>query len=58
MLYSLCTNDFAVIPRNFFPQNQKMIPQQLKKVMRAMLVRIGGTKPSVAAQFVKNLLTP
>lgn len=38
----LCTKDLDVMPLNFLPQNQKMIPQELKNAIRAMLVRIGG----------------
>lgn len=56
--HSLCTNDLAVIPRNFLPQIQKIIAQQLKKVIRAMLVRMGGTNPSASAHVVKNFDTP
>lgn len=56
--YNLCIKDLAVIPRNFLPQNQKMIPQQLKKVIKAMLVSMGGSKPLAIDQGVRNLLTP
>lgn len=38
----LCTKDLDVMPLNFLPQNQKMIPQQLNNVIKAMLVSIGG----------------
>lgn len=55
---SLCTKEFAVIPLNFLPANQKIIPQQEKKVMRAMLVRIGGMNPFSSAHGVKNFETP
>lgn len=55
---SLCTNDLAVISRIFLPQTQKTTPLQLNRVMRAMLVRIGGTKPSFSAHDVRNLDTP
>jgi hypothetical protein len=46
------------MPRNFLPKNQKIIPQQEKKVMRAMLVKMGGMKPFSSAHGVKNLDTP
>lgn len=54
--HNLCTNDLEVMPLNFFPQNQKMIPQEENSVIRAMFIRIGGLKPLSSAQGVRNLL--
>lgn len=47
-----------MIPLNFLPTNQKIIPQQEKKVMSAMLVSMGGMNPFSSAHGVKNLETP
>lgn len=44
------------MPLNFFPQNQKMIPQHENRVIRAMFNRIGGMNPLSSAQGVRNLL--
>lgn len=55
---SLWTKDLAVMPLNFFPQYQKTIPVKQKKVIRAMLVNIGGMKPLASDQGVMNLLNP
>lgn len=44
------------MPRNFFPQNQKIIPEQQKIVIRAIFTRIGALKPDCAAHGVRNLL--
>ena len=46
------------MPLNFLPKNQKIIPQQEKKVMSAMLVSIGGMNPFSSAHGVKNFETP
>lgn len=46
------------MPLNFLPANQKIIPQQEKNVMRAMLVSIGGMNPFSSAHGVKNFETP
>lgn len=46
------------MPLNFLPAYQKIMPQQEKKVMRAMFVRIGGMNPFSSAHGVKNFETP
>jgi hypothetical protein len=44
------------MPRNFLPQNQKMMPVPQNRRVSAMLTKIGARKPDSAAQGVKNLL--
>lgn len=53
-----CTKELAESPRSFLPQNQKMMPLQLKMVMRAMFISIGGSNPLSIDHGVRNLPTP
>lgn len=46
------------MPRNVLPQIQKMIPEQLKRVMRAMFIKMGGSNPLAIDHGVMNLPTP